>query len=70
MSALDIAVKTRLTEEQASILYNFVGDWGEVMNFALISLHGIDFPVLIASAKAGVGAKELAAILDALRNQS
>ena len=69
MSSFDVSVKTALTQKQAMQLYDFVGNWHEVMGLALLSLHGIDFDVLLTSARVGVGGKELSAILDSLRRQ-
>lgn len=69
MSSFDVSVKTALTQKQAMQLYNFVENWDDVMDLALISLHGIDFDVLLTSARVGVGGKELSAILDSLRRQ-
>ena len=68
MNELDVALKTRLTEDQARILYGFVGDMGEVMQLGMMTLDGIDFDVLLTSAKVGVNARQLAAILGSLMN--
>lgn len=69
MNSLDVSVKTALTQKQAMQLYDFVGSWDDVMDLALLSLHGITFDVLLTSARAGVGGKELSAILDSLSRQ-